>query len=195
MKRLFISSILALALMVVPVAGALAAPTATVNVTAVPSFISISISPTDWTMNGINGSGVLDIDTTYYSKASGSETLTFSDPVTDAECYHAVTNTSGIDVNLKADMANFANGIAPMTNGGGTAGANAFAAWVCEGGSAADWSTDKVVMETTGSGTFWASSTPGADIEVAFGVQTQTSAWTDATSQASTITLTATAAA
>jgi len=194
MKRLFISSILALALMVVPVAGALAAPTTTVNVTAVPSFISISIDNSDWTINGINGSGVLDKDTTYYSKASGSETATFSDPVTDAECWNAITNTSGIDIDLKADMADFGGGTVPMTNGHGTAGANAFAAWVCEGGSVADWSTDKVVMDTTGSGTFWTSSTPGADIKVAFGVQTQTGDWTDAASQTTQITLTATAA-
>jgi len=195
MKRLLISSILALALMVVPVAGALAAPTATVTVTAVPSFISISISPTTWTMNNVDGdgTGVLDINTTYYSNTV-LDTTAFSDPVTDAECWHAVTNTSGINITLKADMANFANGTVPMTNGSGTAGANAFAAWVCEGDGVADWPTDMVIMKTTLSDVFWSSSTPGDDIEVAFAVQTQTVAWTDATSQSSTITLTATAA-
>jgi len=191
MKRLLISSILALALLMVPVAGVLAAEdTATVNVTAVPSFVSISISNTDWTINEISGSGVLTKDTTYYSKASGDETLTFSDPVTDAECWHTVTNDSSVNITLKADMSNFSSGTDPMTNGNGTAGANAFAAWVSESGS--DWSTDKVVMNTTGSITFWTSSSAGDDIKIGFGVQTQTGDWTGGGAQTSTIILTAT---
>ena len=175
--------------MVVPVSGALAALTATVNVTAVPSFISISIDNPDWTINGINGGGVLDIDTVYYSQKTLAETTIFGEPVSAANCQNTVTNTSGIDITLKADMANFGGGTVPMTNGSGTAGANAFAAWVCESG--VNWSTEMVVMETTGSGIFWTSSTPGDNIEVAFGVQTQTGAWTDGDSQSSTITLTA----
>ena len=156
MKRLILTVAMAVALLMVPVSGVLAAETATVTVTAVPSYIDISIDNSSWTLNGINGSGVLAINTTYYSKASGDETVTFSDPVTDAECWNTVTNSSSINVTLKADMSNFANGSAPMTNGAGTAGANAFAAWVCASGD--DWSTDKKIMKTTGSDIFWTSS-------------------------------------
>lgn len=144
MKRLLISVILAIALAIVPASGVLAGTTATVTVTAVPSYIDISIDNTEWLLNGISGSGVLDIGTTYYSKASGSETEMFSDPVTDAECWHTVTNSSTVSITLKADMADFTGGATPMTNGDGTAGASAFAAWVSESGSS--WSSDKVVM-------------------------------------------------
>lgn len=190
MKKLVISVVLAVALVIVPASGVLAADTATVTVTAVPSYIDISIDNTAWTLNGISGSGALDINTTYYSQASGDETTTFGDPVTAVSAWHSVTNSSGINITLKSDMSNFANGTVPMTNGNGTAGANAFAAWVCEADGVADWSTDKVVMQTSGSTIFWTSSSAGDDIKVGFGVQTQTGAWTDATSQESTITLT-----
>lgn len=188
MKRLVISFIVAMALVIIPVSGVLALTTAEVTVTAVPSYVGITIDNTAWTLNGISGSGLLAINTTYYSKASGAETTTFSDPVTDAECWHTVTNDSSVNITLKADMSNFTGGTDPMTNGNGTAGANAFAAWVCESG--VNWSTEKVVMNTTGSGTFWTSTTAGDDIKVGFGVQTQTGDWTGGGSQTSTITLT-----
>ena len=187
MKKLVISVVLAVALVIVPASGVLAVDTAEVTVTAVPSYIDISISNTAWTLNGISGSGALAINTTYYSQKTQSETTVFGDPVLIANCQNLVTNSSGINITLKADMSNFANGTVPMTNGNGTAGANAFAAWVCAAGS--NWSAAEV-MQTSGSTIFWTSSSAGDDIDVAFGVQTQTGAWTDATSQESTITLT-----
>ena len=191
MKRLLISVVLALALLLIPVSGVFAATTATVTVTAVPSYIAITIDNTAWTLNGIGGSGVLAIDTLYYSKASGDETVTFGDPVLAASAWHTVTNTSTVNITLKADMAHFTGGTNPMQNGDGTKGANAFAAWVSEADGVANWSTDKKVMKTTGSDVFWTSSSPGDDPKVAFGVNTQTGAWTGGGSQTSSITLTA----
>jgi hypothetical protein len=189
MKRLVIAILLAVALLVIPVSVALAATTADVTVYATPSYVSISIAPTSWTINDVaGGGGLLDINTTYYSNDLG-DTTAFSDPVTDAECHHALTNDSTVNINLKADMTDFTGGTDPMTNGNGTAGANAFAAWVCESG--ANWSA-KVIMDTSGSTVFWTSSSAGDDIEVAFAVQTQTGDWTGGGQQTSTITLTAT---
>ncbi|MBA7625534.1 hypothetical protein ES703_32965 [subsurface metagenome] len=191
MKRLVISVIVAMALVIIPVSGVLAATTAEVTVTAVPSYVGITIDNTAWTLNGISGSGLLAKDTTYYSQATLSETTAFGDPVLAANCWHTVTNDSSVNITLKGDMSVFSGGTDPMTNGNGTAGANAFAAWVCEADGVADWSTDKVVMDTTGSGTFWTSASPGDDIKVAFGVQTQTNAWDQADDQTTTILLTA----
>jgi hypothetical protein len=192
MKRLVISVIVAVVLLMIPVSVALAAEdTAQVTVTAVPSYVSISINPGSWTINGISGSGVLEIDTIYYSKDSGSETTAFGDPVVAGNCEHAITNDSTVNITLKADMSNFTGGDA-MTNGGGSNGASAFAAWVCESG--ANWSSDQVVMNTSGSSVFWTSSSAGDDISVAFAVETQTGAWSSGDSMSSTITLTATSA-
>jgi len=78
MKRLLISSILALALMVVPVAGALADTTATVTVTAVPSYISISNAPDTWDIGNV----LVDTD----------------DQTTNG--YFTITNGSGVDIDI-----------------------------------------------------------------------------------------------
>jgi len=189
MKRLVIGVILAVALLIVPVSGALAAEdTATVNVTAVPSYVSITILPTAWTINGITGSGVLEIDTIYYSKDSGSETTIFGEPVVAGNCEHALTNTSTVNVTLKADMSHFTGGDA-MQNGNGTNGTSDFAAWVCASG--VNWSTGTQIMNTSGSTVFWTSSTAGDDISVAFAVETQDGAWDSGDTMSSTITLTA----
>jgi len=78
MKKLIISVILALSLLMIPASGVFAGTTANVNVTAVPSLVDISISNTDWTINGISGNGTIDANQTYYSKASGDETTVLS---------------------------------------------------------------------------------------------------------------------
>ena len=59
MKRLIISIVMAVTLLVIPVSGALAATSQNVTVTATPAFISISNTPTTWTVNGLTGSGVI----------------------------------------------------------------------------------------------------------------------------------------
>ena len=188
MKRLIISVILAMVLLVLPAGGVFAASTATVNVTATPSMIEISINNPDWTINGISGTGLLDVDTFYYSQASQSETTIFGEPVSAANCRNLVTNSSTVDITLKADMANFSSGDAMTNAGDGANAANVYAAFVQAAGS--NWSTAQI-METTGSTVFWTSSSPGEDIEVAFGVETQTGAWGSGTSMTSSILLTA----
>jgi len=194
MKRLVISFIVAMALVIIPVSVALAADdTATVTVTAVPSYVSITILPTSWTLNNVDGdgTGVLEIDTIYYSNTVGDTTI-FSDPVTIAEAWHALTNDSTVDITLKADMANFAGGDAMTNAGDGFNAANVYAAWVCASG--VNWSAETQIMKITGSTVFWTSSSPGDDIDVAFAVETQSGAWGSGDSMSSSITLTATSA-
>lgn len=189
MKRLIISLVLALALLMIPASGVFAGTTANVDVTAVPSLVDVSISNASWTINGINGNGAIEANQTYYSQKTQGETTVFGDPVLTANCWNVVTNNSTVNITLKADMADFAGGTVPMTNGDGTQGANAFAAWVCAAGS--NWSTQKQIMKTTNSTVFWTSSSAGDDIEIGFGVQTQSGAWSDYTTQTTTILLTA----
>lgn len=100
MKRLLISVVLAVALLVVPVSGALAETTAEVSVTAVPSYVTITNAPTSFdfatvvadtdeqTSNGYftitNGSGVtIDITiqcTTPWYFTVGSNSWTYGAP-------------------------------------------------------------------------------------------------------------------
>jgi flagellar basal body-associated protein FliL len=64
-KKLLISIILAVALLLIPVSGAFALTSQNVTVTAAPAFISIANTPSDWTINGITGSGKIVPNTTY----------------------------------------------------------------------------------------------------------------------------------
>ena len=91
MKRLIISVILTLVLLMVPASGVLAA-TDTVEVTATPGYVSISNAPDTWTLNGIDGNGVIDPDTTYYANPAGTDDITPpSATVLDTECYFTIT--------------------------------------------------------------------------------------------------------
>ena len=95
MKRLLISSILALALMVVPISGALAATTQDVTVTATPSYITVSNSPGSWpignveedtdnqTTNGyftITNGSTVTIDISFYVADGGWTSWTYGAP-------------------------------------------------------------------------------------------------------------------
>lgn len=198
-KRSILLAVLLVMVMVIATAIPVAADTtATVTVTAVPAFVSITTNATGggaWTINGIvgingTGTGVLLPNTTYYANYQDNSTWPSSTVATN-ECYIGLGNTSTVNINIAANMADFTGGAAPMTNGAGTAGANAFAAWISEEGSA--WPGDKVVLTTSTGSTFWTSGSAGDDIGLVVEFATQTGDWTDATSQSSTIVLTATA--
>jgi len=103
MKRLVISVLLAVVLLVIPVSGALAATTQDVTVTATPSFVSIANSPDSWAIGAVledtdkdtgndfftitNSSGVvIDITiqcTTAWAFTSGSNSWTYGAPAAD----------------------------------------------------------------------------------------------------------------
>lgn len=131
MKRLLISVILVIALLVLPVSGVLAATSAEVTVTATPSYIAITNLPIDWTINGITGNGLISENTTYYANTTNktSDTTAPSGTVVDDDCRFEVTNSSSVNITLTVNFANFTGGDA-MTNGNtGSANATAFGAY------------------------------------------------------------------
>lgn len=192
MKRLLISFMLAVALVIVPIAGALA-DTDTVTVTATPSFLGISNSPDNWTLNGLTGNSTIDIKTTYYSNPQGDTTAP-SGTVLDNECYFTITNTSSVNTSVVIDIDDFAGGSDPMTNSDdGSNGATSFGAYSWYSGMT--YPADRVIAKknATGSDNLISSLAAETDLKWGMEVLTQTDAWTGGTSSNSTITITVTA--
>lgn len=189
MKRLVISAVMALMLALIPATGALAATTQDVTVTAQPAFVSIANTPTTWTINGIGGgSARIAPSTTYYSNPSGNTTAP-SATVVDGECLFAVTNTSSVATNIVVNFPNHSGGDA-STNGNGTAGANAFAAFGYVSGQLL---SSKVTLQAAGSANLISSLAATTDFKWGIQYNSQTGAWTSGTSMTSTVTMTATA--
>jgi hypothetical protein len=192
MKRLFVSFVLAVALLVVPVAGALA-DTDTVTVTATPSFVGIGNAPSSWTLNNATGSGTGKIEpaTTYYSNPLGEETAP-SATVLAGECHFTITNTSNEATNVVIDISNFTGGSDEMTNSNtGSNGATSFGAYSWYEGMTY---SSKVIAKTTGSDNLISSLAANTDLKWGMEVLTQSDAWTGGTSSTATITITVTAA-
>ena len=200
MKRSLISIILAVALLVVPVSGALAATdTAEVTVTAVPSYVAIAeIGNTTWTINNVGGgSGVLDIATTYYSNPQDDETSPTA-TVAENECNFEIDNTSTVIVNIKVDWADFTLGDA-MTNVNQSAGdtntdstGQTFVAWSYYYGMET-YASSKVLAKATGSSNLKSNLAANTDLKWGLEIKTQTDAWSSGTSMEATVTVTATA--
>ncbi len=193
MKRLLISFVLALALLVVPVAGALADTTDTVLVTATPSYLGISNSPDTWTLNNATGSGtgVIEPATTYYANPLGDTTAPTA-TVAAGECYFTIDNTSSVPTDVAIDIGNFSGGSDPMTNSElGTNGVGTFGAYSWYSGMTY---ADKVVAKITGSNILKADLGANTDLKWGMEVLTQSDAWTGGTSSTATITITLTAA-
>ena len=127
---------------------AMAATTAPVTVTQVFAYISISNSASTYTLNSDNSAnGLVTQATTYYTNPLGSLTAP-SATVTDAQCEWTMTNGSNIPIDLTANMSNFSGSGENSTNGSGTAGATAYAAWTYISGAAL---SAKVVMASAAS--------------------------------------------
>ncbi|MBA7505587.1 hypothetical protein ES706_04256 [subsurface metagenome] len=189
MKRAVISVILAVALLVLPASGALAATSAQVTVTAVPGIVSITETQTTWTINGITRSGVISENTTYYSNPQG-DNVTPSATVLANECYFKIDNDSSVNITITVDFGDFTGGDA-MTNGNdGSAGATTFGAYSYHEGMTY---SSKVVAESSGSGAL-KTNLPSTD-NLSWGIEiiTQWNDWTSVDPQTSTVTVTATA--
>ena len=193
MKRLLISFVLALALLVVPVAGALAADD-TVLVTATPSFLGITNSPDTWTLNGIAGDSVIQPATTYYSNPLGDTTAPAGATVATGECYFTITNTSSVDTFVDINISNFTGGSDEMTNSdAGTNGAGVFGAFSWYEGMT--YPADRVIAKTTGSDNLMTDNlTAETNLNWGMEILTQSDAWDGGTSSTATITITLTAA-
>lgn len=197
-KRLL--SVLLAVMLVISVVGltaipALAATTATITVTATPSFIAIAIAQNTWTINGIDGSGKIAINTTYYSNGTGAsgDVTAPNNPVVDGDCYFEIANTSTVATDMTANMSDFAGGDA-MTNintGYANNGANQYGASTYTTGAA--WPAGAVILKSSASAALKAS--VGATTNVFFGIaiKTQSGAWASGTNETSTVTVTATA--
>lgn len=178
MRKLIVSLLLIVALVLSFSLPVLAAPSAEVTVTAVPSYIAITNSPDAWTINGITGSGVIVPDDVYYAKGGANETLPPSETVLDTECHFTVTNSSSVNITLTVTCGDFTGGGADMTNSDsdGSNGATTYGMFCWYEGMTY---AEKVVVKSTGSAAMITGVVP-ATTELDWGVEieTRTNAWT-----------------
>lgn len=190
--RLLIPIILAIVAIIAMAVPLQAATYQDVTVTATPEYISISNGQSTWTLNGITGTSVIDVDTVYYANAQGDDQVPTATVAAD-EGYFPITNDSTVNITLTVDMENFTGGDANMTNSEtGANGATSYGAYSWYEGMTY---SSKVIVKTngTGSDTLWTSSSPGDNIDLGAEVETQTNAWTGGNSSTSTLKITAAA--
>lgn len=195
MKRLIISSMLAVALLLVPVAGALAATSQNVTVTATPAFISISNDPATWVINDVAGATGKTIapDTIYYSNPLGDTTVP-SATVVDGECHFTITNTSSVNIDIVINFPDHTGGDASTNSDAGTNDTTKFGAHSYT--SYAGFNTyadDKEVAKVTGSTALLTTSSAGDNFLWGLAYESQSDAWTSGTAMESTVVITATA--
>lgn len=126
MKRLIISVILAMVLLVLPVSGVFAASDDAVNVTATPIYLDIDVTP-DLT----EALGNLAENSTTWAYAAVPE-----DVLTDGTCTFTTTNNSSVNVNISIAATDFSEGVG----------------WTLAG----TVGVDTVVLKAGTSGTAWA---------------------------------------
>lgn len=160
-----------------------------VSVTALPSYVSFSSSPTTWGLNNITGSGYIDVDTIYYANPLGDTTAPAGANVTDAECQFTWTNDSSVNITITVNCGNFTGGDAAMGNSGtGANGATDFGAYSWYSGQAY---AGKVIVKESGSDALYATTTPGEDKKWGAEIETRTDAWTGGGASSATMTITA----
>lgn len=192
MKKLITSMVLVLSLLLlawalVPTGIASAFTSQTVTVTALPSYIAITNTPSTMTLNS-SGNGFIKTSTTYYANPASNITAP-SATVLDSECTFTVTNVSStVPITLTVNIADFTGGDAMMNTDTGTANATAFGAY--------SWYSSmpysgKVIAKSTGSAVLksnWSSAT----LKWGFEISTMTGTWTSSAQEQTTVTITAT---
>lgn len=184
MKRTILAILLALALLVIPASSAFAATTATVTVTATPAIVSITNAPGTWVIDTPNKTTK---NTTYYDNPLGQKTAPVGPNVAPGECTFTLTNNGDVTVNTTISMGSFLGGATPMTNGGGgytVSGANSFGASAYINGDA--WPGGAITLTIAG-GTFYNGLAALGTKLWGIALLTQTSSFTDATLQNSTV--------
>jgi hypothetical protein len=188
--RVLIAAITIMSVLAISVPS-LAETTAVVTVTYQPKFIGISINPTTWTINGITGDSLIDVNTTYYANPLGDTTAPTGAGAVDGECRFTITNTSTIATDIKVTSADSSGGTDPMvnsnagTNAAGTYGAKSY----FTGQATAAWAVSK------SSGTGVALSTLAATTNIKCGMiwLSQSDAFAGGTQSTFTATFAATA--
>jgi hypothetical protein len=190
--RLFVSLALALSMVCLFAAPVMADTSQPITITATPSFIGCTNTPGTWTLNGIDGSGLIAVDTIYYSNpigASGDVTApgATAGVVVDAECYFSLTNTSTVTTDMFIDIGNFTGGSAIMTNSDdGSNGATSFGAYsYCTG---TVWA-NKVLCKVSSDTATKEDLAPTTNIKWGAQIETRTNAWTGGTSSTATMTV------
>jgi len=99
-RKTLLAILLALALVVIPAVGVLAAPSQDVTITATPAtYVSISNNTPSWTV------GTVDKNTDYWWKGSAP-----SWPLGDGGCTATITNDGNVTENIAIKGANFTSG-------------------------------------------------------------------------------------
>jgi len=187
MKRLILSLVISLGLLVSFAGNVLAATSQDVTVTATPDYLSITNSPDSWTLNGITGDGFIFVNTTYYSNPLG-DTNVPSATVLDTECRFTVHNPLGAETcDLTINFSDFTGGDAVMVNSNdGTNGLFEFGGYCWYSGMTY---TNKVIMKTAGSDMMYSLGlVEDTDLKWGAEIKTRLSNW--ATSDPSTATMT-----
>jgi hypothetical protein len=197
MKKTLLAILLAAALTVIPVGNALAATSADVTVTADPLYLSITNTTDDagttWLINGLTGSGQINVDTTYYSNPLGDTLAPAGANVVDGECYFTVTNAAGADTcDLTVTWSDFAGGDADMTNSNtGSNGATSYGAYCWYSGMTY---ASKVIVDSSSSAKMYDPGlAAGASLKWGVEITTRQNAWTGGTASTSILTITASA--
>lgn len=193
MKRILVGILWAIVLLLVIAPPAFAASSQDVTVIAAPLYLSITNTPSTWTINGISGTGLINVDTTYYAKGGANETTPPSATVLDAECQFTVTNGTGATTcDLTVTSGAFTGGGADMTNSGtGSNGAATYGAYCWYSGMTY---SSKVIAKASGSSEMYSVGlAAAASLKWGVEIKTRTTDWTSGTSSTATLTITATA--
>jgi hypothetical protein len=195
MKRILVGVLLGLVLILSAATPVFAASSQDVTVTAAPLYLSITNTPSTWTINGIHGSGLIEPDTIYYADggSDANDTTAPSATVEAGECYFEVTNGTGATTcDLTVTCGSFTGGGADMTNSGdGSNGATTYGMYCWYEGMTY---SNKVIVKTSGSAEMYSTGL-AADASLKWGVEieTRTDDWSSGTSSTATLTITATA--
>lgn len=192
MKRLLLSVILALVLVLSTALPVFAATSDDVVVTATPEYIAITVAPDTYDIGGT--SAVILIATTYYACGlAGDETTPPGATVNDADCEFTITNTATVDIDITINFPHFASGDAMQNSGGGYTDAEA-GEFGCSGyASGVSWPAGSVIFDNTGSSVFINALGATTDIKFGWALKTQSDVWTSGTPMTSTVNVAATA--
>ena len=192
MRTKLVAILIALTLVLTFVTPVLGAASQNVTVTVTPEFIAIANAPADWEVNNeVAGSGVVTIDTLYYSNPLGDATIPTVGGAVDGECRFTITNTSTVVTDLTVLFPHHAAGDASTNSDTGANAAGSFGAYSYFSGQIQGaW----VIAKNAGSAAGKEDLAATTDIKWGLIYETQTGAWTSGTPMTSTVSITATAA-
>jgi hypothetical protein len=170
---------------------ALAATTQDVTVTATPSLVSIANAPATWTLDGITGDSLVDINTVYYANPLGDTTAPAGANVVDAECRFTITNSSTVAIDLSVNSGNFTGGDAMTNSDTGNNGVGQYGAYSWVSGTA--YPGGRVIMKTAASAVVKDALAALTNIKWGAEIETQTDAWGSGDAMTATMTISAVA--